>query len=454
MCCRADLLDYASGMQIREIRIDGIRGFGGDQLSIPLASTGKNPPRWIVLAGRNGAGKSTFLQAAALAIAGPSVARLLAESFAGWVRQDRESASVAVRLQFEERDIFSAGRKPTFDPWVGLTWKAGGGPEPSLDKYNPGRNWDPFRGPWAENPKGWFTAGYGPFRRISPAPTEAQRVMMTPGRPAGLASLFREEASLSESVQWLQQIYLRRLEQRPNAQNDEELILGMLGDGLLPEGMSVDRVDSEGLWIRSPEGQSIALNSLSDGYRTVAAMVLDLLKQLRSSVDEIDYSVEEGGYKIHNEGVVFIDEVDVHLHVEWQKRIGFWLKSHFPNVQFIVSTHSPFICQAADEGGLIGLAPSWSGEVQARVIEGEEFRRVVNGTLDDAILSNLFGVESVISERSEAIRGRIAELESRLLRGGLEGHEAEELDELRGEVPTSQADLAIRKALSAIGEGV
>ena len=74
--------------------------------------------------------------------------------------------------------------------------------------------------------------------------------------------------------------------------------------------------------------------------------------------------------------------------------------------------------------------------------------------MDDAILSNLFGVESVISERSEAIRGRIAELESRLLRGGLEGHEAEELDELRGEVPTSQADLAIRKALSAIGEGV
>ena len=48
------------------------------------------------------------------------------------------------------------------------------------------------------------------------------------------------------------------------------------------------------------------------------------------------------------EGVILIDEIDAHLHPAWQKRIGFWLKAHFPNIQFIVTTHSPFICQAAD----------------------------------------------------------------------------------------------------------
>src|SRR5438132_1106565 len=54
-------------------------------------------------------------------------------------------------------------------------------------------------------------------------------------------------------------------------------------------------------------------------------------------------------------GVVLIDEVDSHLHPEWQRQIGFWLKRHFPKMQFIVTTHSPLICQAADVKGLFHL---------------------------------------------------------------------------------------------------
>ena len=54
-------------------------------------------------------------------------------------------------------------------------------------------------------------------------------------------------------------------------------------------------------------------------------------------------------------GVVIIDEIDAHLHVSWQRRIGSWLTSHFPNIQFIVTTHSPYICRSADLGALIRL---------------------------------------------------------------------------------------------------
>ena len=49
-------------------------------------------------------------------------------------------------------------------------------------------------------------------------------------------------------------------------------------------------------------------------------------------------------------GVVLIDEVDAHLHPTWQRRIGLWFREHFPKLQFIVSTHSPLICQAATVG--------------------------------------------------------------------------------------------------------
>ena len=48
-------------------------------------------------------------------------------------------------------------------------------------------------------------------------------------------------------------------------------------------------------------------------------------------------------------GVAPIDEIDAHLHPAWQREIGFWLKQCFPKGQFIVTSHNPMICQAADQ---------------------------------------------------------------------------------------------------------
>ncbi|MBU3063124.1 ATP-binding protein [Nocardia sp. NEAU-G5] len=435
-------------MHIVEIKLEGVRGFpsSGSAASLSLAHKDGTVPRWIVVAGRNGAGKSTFLQAIALAIAGPSVARLLAETFQGWIRDGEEHARAAVKLRFGDDDGFGSGRKPTFEPWAAMGWERADGPEPTITKAAVGGNWSPVRGPWAENPRGWFTAGYGPFRRLSPAPTEAQRLMMSPGRPAALASLFREDASLSESIVWLQQIYLRRLEGRPEAQAIEDLVLNLLDDGLLPEGMRVERVDSEGLWVRTPEDRHLALASLSDGYRTVAGLVLDLIKQLVSAFHTIIFDEDSDGHvRVIHEGVVLIDEIDVHLHIEWQKRIGFWLKDHFPRMQFIVTTHSPFICQAADEGGLIRLSPAWEHDSGAEILTGEDFNRVVNGSVDDAVLTDLFGLDSVLSDSARHVRQQLAELEATALTRELSPAQHKDLDTLRAKVPTSQADRALQR---------
>ena len=46
-------------------------------------------------------------------------------------------------------------------------------------------------------------------------------------------------------------------------------------------------------------------------------------------------------------GVVTIDEIDAHLHPAWQQRIGDWFVARFPEMQFLVTTHSPIICRAA-----------------------------------------------------------------------------------------------------------
>ena len=54
-------------------------------------------------------------------------------------------------------------------------------------------------------------------------------------------------------------------------------------------------------------------------------------------------------------GVILIDEIDLHLHPKWQRRVVQDLKKTFPNIQFITTTHSPFIIQSLEPGEVIDL---------------------------------------------------------------------------------------------------
>jgi hypothetical protein len=248
--------------------------------------------------------------------------------------------------------------------------------------------------------------------------------MTAPGRPASLVSLFHDGASLSEALTWLQQLYLRRLKGAADAERTEKLVIELLNDGLLPEEMHVVRVTSEGLWVRTLDGTELRLQALSDGHRTVTALVLDLLRQLIRTYGELRVVAGAPGIEFAHEGVVLIDEMDMHLHVSWQKQIGFWLKKHFPHLQFIVTTHSPFICQAADEGGLVRLSASGEDD-QARIIEGVPFDRVVNGAVDDVVLTDLFGLDTTYSERTVALRAEVARLETKAGRSRITDAELE-----------------------------
>ncbi|MCP4152337.1 MAG: hypothetical protein GY757_31660 [bacterium] len=67
-------------------------------------------------------------------------------------------------------------------------------------------------GPWHIDPKEWFIAGYGPFRRLPDSAFSVQGVKSKARRIAQLSSLFREDATLVESIPWLKEIYLRRLD--------------------------------------------------------------------------------------------------------------------------------------------------------------------------------------------------------------------------------------------------
>lgn len=98
------------------------------------------------------------------------------------------------------------------------------------------------------------------------------------------------------------------------------------------------------------EKQYLSFNQLSDGYRNVIGMVADMTYRCI----QLNPHLKENVVK-ETEGVVLIDELDLHLHPNWQRDIVADLKRVFPKVQFIATSHSPFIIQSLKKEELINL---------------------------------------------------------------------------------------------------
>jgi hypothetical protein len=438
---------------VKEVRLQNVRGFSGTRdVSLDLTRPDGSLAGWTVLAGRNGAGKTSLLRAIALAIGGPAVARNLIPDFAGWVSAGERLAVAAVRLDWDaDADHFRKGERPPPGPfWAGLAWEVqeedlaeAFDRQPSMRTHNPGSGpqMTPDLGPWYENPSGWLCAAYGPFRRMTGGPGDAHRPLRGRGAAARMASLFYEDASLAEGVSWLIEQHLRSLENRPGAERLKNVALAVLGDGLLPDGYTVREVNSDGLWVER-QGNRFPLREMSDGYRAVAALVVDLLKQTYDAYGRLETRSVQGVTVIDAPGVVIIDEIDAHLHVSWQKRIGGWLKRHFPRIQFIVTTHSPYVCQAADENGLIRM-PGPDEQEPPHIVDLELYERIVYGSGDDAVMSRLFGLDTPYSDEAVRLRRELADLETAVIvgRGGdREIHRYQELRELLTSSPPTRVD--------------
>ncbi|GAB4406705.1 MAG: AAA family ATPase [Microscillaceae bacterium] len=92
------------------------------------------------------------------------------------------------------------------------------------------------------------------------------------------------------------------------------------------------------------DGRKLPFRYLSDGVRNMLAMVADIA--FRCAILN-PHLRDEAAEKAH--GVVLVDELDLHLHPSWQKRVVRSLKESFPNVQFIVTTHSPLILSSVQD---------------------------------------------------------------------------------------------------------
>lgn len=98
--------------------------------------------------------------------------------------------------------------------------------------------------------------------------------------------------------------------------------------------------------IEMPDREPFALHEMSDGYAAVLDIYMELLMRFEDEGAQVNYDCP---------AIVMIDEIETHLHVELQKRVLPFLTQMFPNVQFIVSTHSPFVISSLRDAAVYDL---------------------------------------------------------------------------------------------------
>ncbi len=98
------------------------------------------------------------------------------------------------------------------------------------------------------------------------------------------------------------------------------------------------------------DGEERYFRQLSDGYRNTIGMVADIIYRCIQLNPHLKERV-----LLETDGIVLIDELDLHLHPKWQLHIVADLKRIFPKIQFVATTHSPFIIQSVEADELLNL---------------------------------------------------------------------------------------------------
>ena len=124
---------------------------------------------------------------------------------------------------------------------------------------------------------GWFSASFGPFRRFAGGDPRIDRLFVSHPRLASHLSAFGEDVALRESLRWLQDLQVKKLERDSEAEAIQDAALTFINEAnLLPHGARVTNVTSERVEIVDGHGARIDVEVMSDGCRSILNLTFEL----------------------------------------------------------------------------------------------------------------------------------------------------------------------------------
>jgi predicted ATP-binding protein involved in virulence len=178
--------------------------------------------------------------------------------------------------------------------------------------------------------------------------------------------------------------------------------------------------EQKSLVVQHPDYGRLPLSALSDGVRNTIALAADIARRCVTLNPHLDAEAAR-----QTPGVLLIDEVDLHLHPKWQQQVVALLRSAFPSLQMVLTTHSPQVLSTVDKESIRGISlRDGDGLVSTPLVQ-------TRGVESADILAEIMGVDPVpqIEEarklshyRALIEDGRAETLEARSMRSDLVSH--------------------------------
>jgi hypothetical protein len=349
--CTRGADDEEAAVQLKDLELSDIGPF--EHLRLVFAH------RWTVLLGDNGVGKSSILRAIATALAGEQSARpagrlLRSGQSEGYIRiatRDGETYVCRVALDSLGRtEVGSEGGSALGGNWLVLAF-------PAIRTMALG-------------------AGRGGELREWRQPPNAADVLPILEPVA--------DPRILDFKQWIINLDFARAK-APALAPRVDAVLSALSSTLsiLMGGTKLGKLSvvDNNVLVDTADGQ-LPLDSLSQGTVSLLGWVGVLVQRLHEISDSRDYSA-----------LVLIDEIDAHMHPEWQQAIVARLVEAFPRVQFIVSTHSPFVAVGRRAAEIVRLRRD---PLTLKIIAERADRDTLDMTVTDVLTSYLFGLQTAV----------------------------------------------------------
>jgi uncharacterized protein (TIGR02646 family) len=374
---------YAHARHIERIELRNFRAVERLDLQLDLRGATSSDPRgapspdprapWLMLLGENGLGKTTTLQAAALALLDERGRERLGLDAREFVRNGARRGSVTIHLSGGSAPIELVARKTS------RHFEGSGGLKSLL-------------------------LGYG-ATRLLPTPAHPVSGQDDPAL-ARVDNLFDPFVPVGDATAWLLGLSEERFDEVARGLRS----LLMLG----PEERLV-RDRRHGRVLAEEDGVRVRLESLSAGYQSVIALATDVMKTVLRLWESATVA----------EGVVIVDELGAHLHPRWRMRIVEALRQVFPRVQFLTSTHDPLCLRGLADGEIVVLRQDSEG----RIVALDDLPPAASMRIDQLLGSEHFGLGSTVDPDLD---GLFAEYYALKARARPSARERTRLEQLHG----------------------
>lgn len=422
-------------MHIEKVLLRDVGPFEDVTIELPK---GTNPDLADVylLTGPNGTGKSTILHALASIIGGGRgiVGAGVPELGRDLLTARMRSKDSVVALRTDSGQTFAATRHAhlgdLYDPFGGpqllgvgtgpLAHWQGDGPQPRYSTR--ALAFQPDEPAELRSTFEWTAFAYAGVRSVSDV--EITSLREPDESPFENSLSFIETADTNQLANWIASQNFRRLKakeaghderarQLARSVRDIESVVAEIIDDVDFGFVITDEDDDVRIrW----KGVVVRLGLLPDGLKSIVSWVADLLMRLER-IPWLDSTPV-----LKRRFLLLLDEVDIHLHPAWQRKVLPLVQKVFPNAQIIASTHSPFVVTSVDDARIITLG--FQG--QSSVVTSATAPQIGNSYT--AVLRSIFGIDSEFDIDTEQTLAKFHDAKRRLLAG--ESADRTEVDQL------------------------